>query len=440
MKNKKEQVVENNTILQTEYEEIMQRISLLEKQQNDAQFKMNQLQHELNQCCEEKNEWQTKENIVYQQLEQLKNKLYQSDIKLKEVQLLNQKLIEHIAKDKEDLIHFINKKGITEERTEVLKDEILNQEHVLCEKLLNFQTLEQEKNKEAEKIVELKKQEDHYKVQIKQIESENKKTLRQIQQEELIFQELTIKINHILEILNELNVDKEEIIKKVDKDIPVNQYEMKLQEIVESLNQIGAINLLAIEEYDQEFLRKKQLDDQYQDLTIAIQSLESAIVAMDNETVIRLKETFSQVNGFFQDLFPRLFGGGSARLEWTCDNLLDAGVAIFAEPPGKRNKSIYLLSGGEKALTAIAFIFAMFQLNPSPFCLMDEVDAPLDDFNVERFCKLVKEMSDCVQFLFITHNKKTMELAQHLIGVTMREPGVSKIVAVDVEEALSMTE
>ena len=157
---------------------------------------------------------------------------------------------------------------------------------------------------------------------------------------------------------------------------------------------------------------------------------------MDKETENRFKATFEEVNTSFQSLFPKLFGGGRAKLKLTCDNLLEAGVVVMAQPPGKKNSTIYMLSGGEKSMTAIALVFSIFQLNPAPFCLLDEVDAPLDDANVRRFCKMVQEMSEYVQFLFITHNKVTMELAEQLIGVTMREPGVSRIVAVDMEEAL----
>lgn len=158
------------------------------------------------------------------------------------------------------------------------------------------------------------------------------------------------------------------------------------------------------------------------------------------QTKQRLKDTFDQINTSFQSLFPRLFGGGRALLELTCDNLLEAGILVMAQPPGKRNSSIHMLSGGEKAMTAVALVFAIFQLNPSPFCMLDEVDAPLDEMNVKRFSELVKEMSPFVQFLFITHNKVTMELADHLIGVTMHEPGVSRVVAVDVAKAMSFAQ
>ena len=213
-----------------------------------------------------------------------------------------------------------------------------------------------------------------------------------------------------------------------------------MPKLSKKIRNLGAINLAAIEEYGSEFQRKNHLDEQYQDLTEALNTLDAAIEKMDKETHQRLQTTFDEVNNAFQTIFPRLFGGGRAMLELTCDNLLEAGVIVMAQPPGKRNSTIHLLSGGEKAMTAVALVFAIFQLNPSPFCMLDEVDAPLDDVNVGRFCSLVKEMSQVVQFLFITHNKVTMELADHLIGVTMREPGVSRIVAVDVEEALAMAE
>jgi chromosome segregation protein len=218
------------------------------------------------------------------------------------------------------------------------------------------------------------------------------------------------------------------------------EQEEKLKHLHAKIEALGAINLIAIEEYQTELARKNHLDEQYQDLMDALSTLNLAIDKLDKETSYCLKETFDQVNASFQVLFPRLFGGGHAGLAWTCDNLLEAGILITAQPPGKRNSRIHLLSGGEKAMTAVAFVFAIFQLNPSPFCLLDEVDAPLDDANVQRFCELLKEMSHYVQFLFITHNKVSMELAEHLIGVTMREPGVSRIVAVDVEQALAIAE
>jgi len=170
----------------------------------------------------------------------------------------------------------------------------------------------------------------------------------------------------------------------------------------------------------------------------ALETLENAIRKIDRETRARFKEVFDRVNSGLQAMFPRLFGGGHAYLDLTGEDLLDTGVTVMARPPGKRNSSIHQLSGGEKALTAVALVFSIFELNPAPFCMLDEVDAPLDDANVGRFCELVKSMSGRIQFIFITHNKMTMEMANQLTGVTMHEPGVSRLVSVDVEEAAQL--
>ena len=198
------------------------------------------------------------------------------------------------------------------------------------------------------------------------------------------------------------------------------------------------MNLAALDELTQAQERKQFLDAQFADLTEAIQTLQDAIHKIDIETRELLQETFDKVNLHFAELFPILFGGGQARLVMTGDEILDSGVQVMAQPPGKKNATIHLLSGGEKALTATALVFSMFQLNPAPFCLLDEVDAPLDDSNTERFCTMVKKMSSNTQFLFISHNKIAMEMAQQLIGVTMQEQGVSRIVAVDMESAAAI--
>jgi chromosome segregation protein len=203
---------------------------------------------------------------------------------------------------------------------------------------------------------------------------------------------------------------------------------------------LGAVNLAALEELTTSRERKQFLDAQNADLREAMATLEGAIKTIDGETRELLAQTFNQVNEQFGRMFPVLFAGGTARLVMTGDEILDAGVQVMAQPPGKKNSTIHLLSGGEKALTAIALVFAIFQLNPAPFCLLDEVDAPLDDANTERYCKLVTEMSKATQFLYISHNKIAMEMAQQLIGVTMQEQGVSRIVVVDMDAAVSLAE
>ena len=214
----------------------------------------------------------------------------------------------------------------------------------------------------------------------------------------------------------------------------------ELTRLTQSINELGAVNLAALEELQGNRERKSYLDSQSADLEEAVGTLEDAIRRIDKETRELLRETFESVNRHFGSLFPALFGGGEAKLIMTGEEVLDAGVQVMAQPPGKRNSTIHLLSGGEKALTAIALVFAMFQLNPAPFCLLDEVDAPLDDTNTVRFCELVRKMSTQTQFLFISHNKLTMELAAQLVGVTMPESGISRVVAVDIDEALRMRE
>ncbi|MBA3731410.1 MAG: AAA family ATPase, partial [Gammaproteobacteria bacterium] len=218
----------------------------------------------------------------------------------------------------------------------------------------------------------------------------------------------------------------------------VEEWEAQVENLIRRIEHLGAINLAAIDEFREQSERKAYLDSQHADLTQALETLDSAIRKIDRETRHRFRETYDKVNARLQEMFPRLFGGGQAHLEMTGDDLLNTGIALMARPPGKRLSTIHLMSGGEKALTAVALIFAVFELNPAPFCLLDEVDAPLDDANVGRFCELVSEMSQRVQFIVITHNKTTMEYARQLVGVTMHEPGVSRLVAVDVDEAMRM--
>ncbi|MBV7414589.1 AAA family ATPase [Aeromonas sp. sif2433] len=214
----------------------------------------------------------------------------------------------------------------------------------------------------------------------------------------------------------------------------------EIQTLETQVEALGAINLAALEEYEAAKTRSTYLENQCQDLEQALETLSQAIKRIDKETQIRFRDTFDKVNEDLKSLFPKVFGGGSAWLELTSDDLLEAGVSIMARPPGKKNATIALLSGGEKALTALALVFAIFRLNPAPFCLLDEVDAPLDEVNVGRFCSLVKEMSSTVQFVYISHNKVSMEMAEQLIGVTMQEPGVSRIVSVDIGEAVALAE
>lgn len=256
----------------------------------------------------------------------------------------------------------------------------------------------------------------------------------------LQLQETTLRQSSLQEQITETEFNLDDLLTNKSDEDHENKLQEQLDSISLNINRLGAINLAAIEECEQIATRKEYLDKQNADLEEALTTLENAIHKIDLETRSRFKETFEIINASFQELFPKLFGGGTAHLSLVGEDLLEAGIAVMAKPPGKHITSIHLLSGGEKAMTAIALVFSLFQLNPSPFCMLDEVDAPLDDANVGRFCEMVKEMSQKVQFIFISHNKHTITMANHLIGVTMSEPGVSRIVTVDVDTAIAMAD
>ena len=280
-------------------------------------------------------------------------------------------------------------------------------------------------------------------------ELENKKSIS-----DLDSRAISEKITNIRIELNTYEVNLENSNKKIQEaglelqTINFSEYEgnstddieNKLTDLEAKIIRLGAINLAAPEEIKEESKRKEELDEQYADLTEALEKLTSAIKKIDQETKTIFKDSFDAVNIKLKEMFPKLFGGGMAELTLTDENELNAGVVLMARPPGKKNSSISQLSGGEKALTALALVFAIFNLNPAPFCLLDEVDAPLDDLNTLRFVNMVEEMSDTVQFIFITHNKVSMERSDHLMGVTMQEAGVSRVVSVDVNQAVEMAQ
>ena len=259
-----------------------------------------------------------------------------------------------------------------------------------------------------------------------------------MEQARLSAQEIRVRRESLAEQFAATRFALEEIEQGLTADADPLAWEERLTETRAAIEKLGQVNLAAIDELAEHSERKEYLDRQFKDLTDALATLEDAMRRIDKETRARFDETFQKINAGLEQKFPRLFGGGHAYLELVGDDPLSAGVAVMARPPGKRNSTIHLLSGGEKALTAVALVFSIFDLNPAPFCLLDEVDAPLDEYNIGRFCDIVRDMSGRVQFIFITHNKATMELASQLIGVTMNEPGVSRLVAVDVEEAMRL--
>ena len=269
-------------------------------------------------------------------------------------------------------------------------------------------------------------------------ESKGQDVRGELEKLKLDSQEIRVHTKTTEEQLAETDHRAEPLLENLEDDANSQAWDQKVTAIAQRISRLGPINLAAIDEYQGQLKRKEYLDEQHKDVTSALTTLEDAIAKIDRETRTRFKDTYEHVNTRIKEMFPRLFGGGTAYLEMTGDDLLSTGVAVMARPPGKRISNIHLMSGGEKALTAVALVFAIFELNPAPFCMLDEVDAPLDEANVGRFCQLVSEMSKQVQFIYITHNKTTMEMSAHLSGVTMREAGVSRLVSVDVAEAATM--
>lgn len=371
-------------------------------------------------------------------LDNARSILHQSELEYDREVTKIQQLMEKIVREKDRLF-------VLQERLEHLAQRCIQSmepesefKQQLHDQLLRHEELEVALAVNREQLSGTRLTLDAIEKQIINYDLDVKRLQEVIGQARLDEQALAVRESSVLESLDELGLQIQTLLDHIPEGITQSTREEDLIALSEKIKRLGAINLAAIEEYASEQQRKMYLDEQYGDLSQALTALETAIEKMDKETRLRLENTFDEVNNSFKSLFPRLFGGGRAHLELTCDNLLEAGIVVMAQPPGKRNSTIHLLSGGEKAMTAVALVFAIFQLNPSPFCMLDEVDAPLDDVNVGRFCDLVKDMSQFVQFLFITHNKVTMELADHLIGVTMREPGVSRLVAVDVKHALTM--
>ncbi|WP_412756415.1 chromosome segregation protein SMC [Legionella bozemanae] len=410
---------------------IKEELYSLEEQCRDSEQRQEQ-------CLHEKQEWMQSLALKNKQVEESRAVLHHAELEYDREKNKIQQLNERIFREQERL-------NILQERLENLALLCLQTEgpgeelkEQLAQQLQKHSEVELQLNLSREQLSQLRMELEDCEKNILNCDFEVKRIQEQISQTRMEEQALVVRASSVHESLDELGLLPQALLEQIPVGVTQVMREDELIALSEKIKRLGAINLAAIEEFTAEQQRKMYLDEQYNDLNQALATLETAIEKMDKETRSRLENTFEEVNSSFKALFPRLFGGGRAQLELTCDNLLEAGIVVMAQPPGKRNSTIHLLSGGEKAMTAVALVFAIFQLNPSPFCMLDEVDAPLDDVNVGRFCALVKEMSQFVQFLFITHNKVTMELADHLIGVTMREPGVSRLVAVDVTQALAM--
>jgi len=342
----------------------------------------------------------------------------------------NQMQLEHLQKRCEDLKRSLSEheeplQGYQDELELKLKDKV-SAEKCLADARTLVQTIE----------ASLRESE-----QLRSVKEQKQQELRELlEKARLATQESHIRLQTVEEQLESSGHEVASILEQLAEDASVDVWKERLEGLARKIQRLGPINLAAIDEFSQLSERKTYLDSQDEDLSKALNTLENAIRKIDKETRTRFKETFDKLNTNLKERFPQLFGGGHAYLELIGEDLLQTGVTIMARPPGKRNSTIHLLSGGEKALTAVALVFSIFDLNPAPFCILDEVDAPLDDANVARYSDMVVKMSSDVQFIFITHNKITMEIANQLLGVTMHEPGVSRLVSVDVDEAVEMAQ
>ena len=355
---------------------------------------------------------QNTQNLIQKQIDRLSEMSKQDDDRLQELEDKYKTSIGPLSHDKITLAELDSKKKQGHVTVQDMTEQLQDMEAMLDQHVSNEDRLDQQINGFKEEL----------------------------NRHRLLQEESKIRQKTVDEQLAELNASVAEIIKICPEDAEEHSWKRKLDDLVSAIEKLGAINLTAIEEFDAEQQRMSFLNEQHADLTEAMDKLEQAIHKIDQETQACFKETFDAINSGLQQKFEKLFSGGRAYLELTEGDALEAGVNIVAQPPGKKTRSIHLLSGGEKALTAVALVFSFFDLNPAPFCMLDEVDAPLDDTNVARFSKLVEEMSENVQLLFISHNKATMEIAKQLAGVTMRESGVSRMVAVDIDEALDLVE
>ncbi|MGD9108387.1 MAG: chromosome segregation protein SMC [Gammaproteobacteria bacterium] len=367
--------------------------------------------------------------------------LYDAELALQSTQTKINSLQQAIARIEQQIASLV-------ERRDTIKTNLTKQDDVpegeikqQLNELLEQRLLMEKELTEAKQRLSQSEHEVHTLEQKRRDEDEKVQQVRgQLEEQRLQGKEFKVRQATLQEQLADSSYELQTLIDEMPQEASIEAWQESIEQIATKIARLGPINLAAIEEHDEAAERKTYLDSQHDDLEEALTTLQNAIRKIDRETRAKFKETFDKVNENFQKFFPKIFGGGKAYLEMTGEDLLDTGVAVMAKPPGKHITNIHLLSGGEKALTAISLVFSLFQINPSPFCMLDEVDAPLDDANVGRFCELVKDMSTQVQFIFISHNTGTIEMANHLMGVTMNEPGVSRIVSVDIDAAVAMAE
>ena len=418
--------------------EVEQEIELARKQLHDALGLMESLAKEREELTRRRDEVRGGLDQIRQQARDERDAAHALNLKL-------QTMSTELETTEQALLRMDTQLSELSQRRDELKKALADGDAPIREKSQELESLLEKRMAVENRLSEARKAVESIDHALRELEAERTRAERDAESVRsslegirMTWQELKVRRQTLQEQVTEAGFEIKDLLEEMPEGAEVEGWEELVEKMASRIQRLGPINLAAIEEFEQQSERKQYLDAQNKDLTEALETLEGAIRKIDRETRTRFKETYDKVNKGLQEKFPRLFGGGHAYLELTGDDLLDTGVTVMARPPGKRNSTIHLLSGGEKALTAVALVFAIFELNPSPFCMLDEVDAPLDDANVTRYCELVAEMAERVQFIFITHNKVTMELANQLAGVTMHEPGVSRLVSVDVNEAVEL--
>ena len=440
-----EQVKNRQADLQRELDELNAQLQAEQTEISTSQSALQEALQKVSQLSEQRVSMSNQRDELRQSLDQAKESAQSDREAAHQVKLRSETLRTELASTRQALERMDGQLQQLNARRNEIKDvlsggdsPIQGFESELAAHLEKRVTVEAELNKartDLENIEHQLRELEEARVQAEQAVQKVREELAEIR---IGAQELKVRRQTIEEQINETGFELKTLLDELPEEATETTWQESVEKIERSIQRLGPINLAAIDEFDQQSERKQYLDAQNNDLTEALTTLENAIHKIDKETRTRFKETYDKVNTGMQSIFPRLFGGGHAYLEMTGDDLLETGITVMARPPGKRNSTIHLLSGGEKALTAVAMVFAIFELNPAPFCMLDEVDAPLDDANVSRYCDIIKEMSARTQFIFITHNKVTMEVAEYMTGVTMHEPGVSRLVAVDVDEAVKL--
>lgn len=443
---KLEQLMSRNQNLQEESVEIIKNIERQQDEMEEARRKRNEAMTQMESLSREREELTGKRESLQNQLIEARSKAQNERESVHELAIQ----IESRRTLKRNLEQNIERMARQLESQQQRREELTNSLQTVQsgeDKAQELETLLEERLQVEEQLTEARRSVESIDNSLRQLEQKRNELDQKsqmirssLEQARLNTSEVKVRSQTVQEQLAETDFKAEDLLEELGEDANIDAWSRKVEEISQRISRLGPINLAAIEEFEEQNKRKEYLDSQHADITDALETLEAAIAKIDKETRAKFKDTYEQVNARIQEMFPRLFGGGQAYLELTGDDLLDTGVVVMARPPGKRISHIQLMSGGEKALTAVALVFAIFELNPAPFCMLDEVDAPLDEANVGRFCALVKAMSKTVQFIFITHHKVTMEMAQTMSGVTMREAGVSRLVTVDIEEAAKMVE